>query len=113
MASETRDFEAWLASLARRTDGLPLRQALDLTARSALAEPGVRIWFAQILGERWSYIAGETAQEPSEASVKRIELTPGLGLLSDTWERLGPHEQRKLVALLQGLCTADTEKHGG
>ena len=59
MAKGISDFDQWLQRVKASTDGLPLVPALDRTAELAREAFGARIWFAEILGRRWSHIAGQ------------------------------------------------------
>ena len=42
---------------------------------------GVSVWFAEIMGRRWSYIAGEKAEDDLFLPPERIQLSDKLGLV--------------------------------
>ena len=62
---------------------------------------GVNIWFAEILGERWSYIAGQGEGEISLLPPERIRLNKRFGIVSDTWEGIPVTERKELLASLK------------
>ncbi|NQT09715.1 MAG: hypothetical protein HQ573_00890 [Desulfobacteraceae bacterium] len=67
----------------------------------------VSIWFAEILGKRWSYIAGQKEGEISLLPPERIELSERFGIVSDMWERIPVNERKKLISSLK-----ETIKYG-
>jgi hypothetical protein len=62
---------------------------------------GVDIWFAEILGKRWSYIAGSTQGGDSLLPPERIELSERFGLVSDGWSQIPAGEREKIVSSLK------------
>lgn len=99
MTSASSRIAAVLGVKAR----LPLTQALDDFSRLAADVFGARIWFAEILGLRWSYIAGVRPAAPA-ADVERIELGSDIGLLAGGWGDATPDERSEMVAFLRNLA---------
>lgn len=62
---------------------------------------GVSIWFAEILGKRWSYIAVQKELEMSLLPTVRIELNEGFGVVSDRWEQIPSDEREKIILSLR------------
>jgi hypothetical protein len=74
-----------------------------MVAQIARATYGVRLWFVEILGRRWSYIAGEHGNQPTTSSVIPFHLNDRIAVLSDTWGCLPEEIQAGLVAFLRDL----------
>ncbi len=62
---------------------------------------GVNIWFAEILGERWSYIAGQREVEISLLPSERTRLNKRFGIVSDRWEEIPANEREALLSSLK------------
>ena len=62
---------------------------------------GVNIWFAEILGKRWSYIAGQRKGEISLLPLERIRLNKRLGMVSDGWVKTPACGREEILALLK------------
>lgn len=62
---------------------------------------GVNIWFAEILGERWSYIAGQRGGEDSLLPPERSRLNKRFGIVSNTWEGIPATEREELLSSLK------------
>ena len=71
---------------------------------------GVSIWFAEILGRRWSYIAGQKEFEMSLLPTVRIELNERFGVVSDRWEQIPPDDREKILSSLKILVTAQVDR---
>lgn len=63
----------------------------------------VSIWFAEILGKRWSYIAGQKEVEISLLPPERIELNKQFGIVSDGWHKIPVNEREKLISSLKEM----------
>lgn len=63
---------------------------------------GACVWFAEILGNRWSYIAGQKEGEVSILPPQRIRLSKRFGIVSDTWEKIPVTEKGELLSSLKG-----------
>ena len=103
MERETSDFSVWLPVVEDVTKNLGLIDSLDAVAELAGKGFGVRLWFVQILGRRWSYLAGEMPEHPTGSDIQRIELERNIGLASDSWEGLTEGHRIKLVRFLNRL----------
>ncbi len=62
---------------------------------------GIDVWFAEITGKRWSYLAGRTGEEESPLPARRIELTDRFGMISDEWDRIPADESEAIVSSLR------------
>jgi len=106
MEREISGFNGWLRTVEAVTREVPLVSALDAVSRLAHEAFGARLWFVEILGRRWSHVAGEGGAEPSHTPVARIPLHKGFGLVSDTWGTVRDHERARLIAFLKKLVTS-------
>jgi hypothetical protein len=96
MESGTSTFDGWLESLGRMVAGRDLHVALDVVSSQAERAFGTRVWFARILGRRWSYIAGLRSQRPTWSEAHKIPLAAGIGLVAESWGELSLPEQERL-----------------
>jgi hypothetical protein len=62
---------------------------------------GIDIWFVEIFGKRWSYIAGSKDEEISFLPPERIELSPQFGMMSEGWYKIPAEERENLVSSLK------------
>jgi len=106
MVSATSHFDLWLQDAEERTGELELRGALGEVARLASKAYGTRLWFAEVLGRRWSYIVGERPEQPALSAVQRVPLGRGIGLVSDTWGSLSGDEVACLIDFLGRLVAS-------
>jgi len=114
MESGTSIFKAWLESLEYAVDSRDLRVALDVVSTQAERAFGTRIWFARILGRRWSYIAGLRSERPTRGETRKIPLTDGIGLVAESWGDLSLQERDRLKDYLARLVGSgqSLEKRG-
>ena len=105
MGRETSDFDGWLGAVKAATAAVSLSESLDIIARLAGEQFGVRLWFVRILGRRWSYMAGQMSEHPTDSDIRLIELEGHVGLASDSWHGLSETERKKLIAFLNWLIT--------
>ena len=103
MERETSDFDGWLKQVQKNVKDLDLMPALNVVSQLARDYLGVHIWFVEILGRRWSYIAGDVIDQPAKSEVQRIPLQGDIGAVSDNWEILSAAHQAQLVALLNSI----------
>ena len=101
MANATSDFDGWLADLDRTAAPIPLVQAMDEIACVAAQRFGARVWFVEIFGQRWSYIAGHVCDGPAVDAVSRIPLGAGFGLVAEGWGRLAGDPRDRFVAFVK------------
>lgn len=76
---------------------------LGVLAKIAWRNLGVSVWFVEIAGKRWSYIAGERVAAPSQDRLMRIPLVADLGMMVDGWQRLDPGQQREVIDFMRRL----------
>ncbi len=96
----------WLDAVAARAGAREPARALGAVAAHLAEAHGARVWFAEILGRRWSYLAGHRAELPSATPVERIPLGGSVGLVAASWGRLAPGQVARLLAWLRGLVAA-------
>ena len=80
MGKETSGFDEWIRNVGAGIKNLTLVDSLNALAVSARERFGARVWFVEILGRRWSYMAGEMPEQPPESDTRRIELKGSIGL---------------------------------
>ena len=73
---------------------------------NALAETlekrhGVRLWLVEVLGRRWSYVAGQQDKGVSLLPPHRIRLNDRFGIVSHGWADLPCEEKKRLLGLLR------------
>ena len=102
------DFDRWLDSIETQAQGLQLVPTLDFIASSAGVNFGLHIWFVEILGRRWSYIAGEVRDTPSESEIVRIPLKNDFALVANGWGTLSEPQRDKFVVFVTHLIS---DKH--
>lgn len=103
MGKETCAFEEWLRNLKESTRERGTQEALQVIAQELLEHFGARIWFAEILGKRWSHIAGCGGDFPIPP--EQILLTPRFGLVAEAWGSLSPKEKEALLAFLRDFLS--------
>ena len=93
-----------LAEAMRGIDSSAGRFALlDELSRRAADVFGARIWFTEIIGLRWSYIAGIRPAAPAN-EVERTNLEGNLGLVSNGWGEMTTDERVSLAAFASELA---------
>ncbi len=105
MGRETSDFDDWLRTIEAVTLNLGLVDSLDKLATLVSKRSGVSLWFVEIHGPRWSYIAGEMPDQPPTIGVERVELAGKIGLVSDSLDRLSQEDRMKLLEFLKRLIS--------
>ena len=80
-----------------------LVEQLTNTANLINEKYGVSIWFAEILGRRWSYIGGQREGEISLLPPERIQLNERFGIVSGMWNRIPADEREKLISSLKEM----------
>jgi len=91
------------------TRELSLVSALDAVSRLVDEAFGARLWFVEVLGRRWSYLAGEMGDQPAQSELTCIRLNGKFGLVSDAWGAISETERAKLIAFLEKFVTS---RHG-
>jgi len=62
---------------------------------------GAEIWFAEILGKRWSYVAGMGSKTAFADTIRKIPLTHDLGLVCATWGTMTLAQQAAFIGLIK------------
>lgn len=101
MEKETCAFEKWLEALQKGTEEEDLIPILGQIASAVFKRYGVRVWFSEILGKRWSHIAGEGGDTP--LSLTQFVLSPRLGMTAEGWNRIPKKEGEALLSFLRNL----------
>jgi hypothetical protein len=81
-----------------------LRDALSWLAVRIDEDLGLHVWFADIFGHRWSYVAGKMSSEPSEMKTSRVPLDSSTGMVVEGWEALPVTQGRKLLGMLKSIA---------
>ena len=79
-------------------------------AASVKKEFGAYLQLVEILGKRWSFVAGElegSAFLPSE----QLVLNEHLGLIAENWEALPPEKQEEILSTLRGKLVEKNPRH--
>ncbi len=85
--------------MARETYTSEFLEKLSLISKEVKEKFGVTVWFAEILGKRWSYIAGEKSDDifmPPE----RIKLSERLGAVVE-FDEISDEELEEIVKFLR------------
>ena len=106
MGSETSTFSGWLRAVDHATQALELVPALEAVAELLEQWFRARLWFVELLGRRWSYIAGGRADAPVPAALERVALTDRVGLVADAWGTLSSDQRQALIAFLRQLVSS-------
>jgi len=105
MGKETSDFDRWLRTVETATENLGLVDSLNTVALVVGKDFGVSLWFVEIFGRRWSYLAGRMPEQCPQSNIERIELKRNIGLVSDSWEKLSEGDRTRLVEFLRRLVS--------
>ena len=62
---ETCEFEKWLEQIEEKIKELPVEEKLEIIAEEIYSRYDARVWFSEISGKRWSYIAGWGGCDPT------------------------------------------------
>jgi len=84
-----------------------LTKKLNQMAALMKRKYGIHVRFAEILGKRWSYIAGEKEDTLTLSLTKRIKINERFGLITDRWEEIPEKERNSLFLLLQRMLKKD------
>ncbi len=103
MEKETSDFDAWLRECEEAIRSADLATALDALSLHVKSDFDTRLWFVEVMGRRWSFIAGDVRETPSRGEVERIELPGRFGLCVGDWGRMPEIEREKFVAWIGRL----------
>jgi len=90
---ETYEFEKWVEQIEEKIKGLSREEKLEVIAEEIYSRYGVRVWFSEVLGKRWSHIAGWGGYDPTP--VHRVLLSPRYGMTIE--EERVPEKERKVL----------------
>ena len=109
MEREISGFDGWLLTVDCVTRELSFVGALDAVSRLAGEAVGARVWVVEVLGRRWSYLAGETGDQPAQSELTCIRLNGKFGLVSEAWGTISEAGRAKLIAFLERFVRS---RHG-
>jgi len=91
-------------------EGESLNDRLSCITDLLEQELGINVWFVEILGNRWSYLAGSRKASSAFLPPKRIRLNKRYGVVLDidSWNSIPHRQRRKLLDFLQNMV----EKYG-
>jgi len=87
-----------------------LRSLLELISMFASRDFGARVWFAEVLGRRWSYTAGLKTDHPGMAGMDREMVRPGLGLVCNCWGSLSGGDRDAFLAAVRRLVATEEKR---
>ncbi|MEN3188123.1 MAG: hypothetical protein ABDK94_04975 [Atribacterota bacterium] len=109
MENETCEFEIWLR-LVRESSSVGLSgNLLNQIAQEVEKRYGARIWFAEILGKRWSYRSG-VRQDFPVSPLNHIPITPCFGLVAEGWEMVPEMVRAALLSFLRDHLASEQDK---
>ena len=102
MAAGTCSFDQWLIALEFAVHQSKLEPGLQTTAARARDAFGAVIWFVEIFGRRWSYIAGMRIPKievdvADTCAARKIILGHGLGMVVANWGTMTTAQQARLI----------------
>ncbi|HOO89468.1 MAG TPA: hypothetical protein PLA74_01465 [Syntrophales bacterium] len=71
---------------------------------------GASVWFAEIMGRRWSYLTGWNEETAASFTARRIELTGRFGVVVEGWEQIPTEESEALIRSLRETITTYEER---
>jgi len=90
----------WVESEIRNLEFIP---KLDVLAKLIREAVGAHVWFVEILGNRWSYIAGEVNEQPSTSRLCRTVLRDNMGMVVESWGILSRDDRKRFFAFVNRL----------
>jgi hypothetical protein len=74
---------------------------------------GSHLWFVEIFGRRWSYLAGEVRDQPADSRLIRENLDHDIGLVIENWGAMGREDRDHFRDLVNRMIAARAaEKEG-
>lgn len=99
---ETCEFEQWLKQIEQKVNKLPVEEKLEVIAEEIYSRYGARAWFSEILGKRWSHIAGWGGYDPTP--VRQVVLLPRYGITVER-EKIPEEEREALLNFIKQELT--------
>jgi len=78
-----------------------LKESLRQVAALIKRNYGVSVWFVEILGKRWSYLAGE--EEMISPVNERVKINERFGLIADRWKGIPAKDRHKIIASVKRI----------
>jgi hypothetical protein len=103
MEQEIYDFNNWCKSIRLKTKEVGITEALNTISNRFKQELGLNIWFAIILGHRWSYLAGVMNEDQLCTNLKRVRLLYDFGLISNNLNLLSKKKRNQLISFINEL----------
>ena len=72
-----------------------LKKQLNRLADSIQKKYNINIWFVEILGKRWSYIAGRI--EYTVSTIESIRVSTRFGFVAENWGLLNDKERENIL----------------
>ncbi len=93
----------------KRTSGqLDFYQVLSEVSECVYRRFGANLWFVEILGRRWSYVAGR--HSTSFTPPTHIELNADYGAVTDCWNQIPEEQRNQLLDWLKKLVTQNEDR---
>ncbi|MBU3915491.1 hypothetical protein KKA14_08135 [bacterium] len=103
MEKEISDFDGWWESVHLKAKELDLTETLDTISQQFKNKLGLNIWFAIVMGRRWSYLTGVMCETPLGANFRRVRLVDDIGLISNNLDQLSKKEKIRLISFVNRL----------
>lgn len=89
--------------ISKQIEQRGLLEKLDYIAELVKQKYGANIWFVEILGKRWSHIAGKGGDSLLPAT--QVQLSQRIGLVSDSLEEIPCRDE--FITFLRQLVEGD------
>ncbi len=103
MEPVTSSSDSWDDALEADAGSPDVNHRLQAAADRARKEFGAGLWFAEILGRRWSHIAGTGSEDVLSTVTQRIPLAGGIGLVVANWGSMDKGEQDAFLEAVKRL----------
>lgn len=111
MENETCEFEIWIRSTQETCSPEMPDEVLNRIAQEVERRYGAKLWFAEILGKRWSYRAG-VRQDFPVSPLHHITLTPRFGMVAEGWEQIPEKDRFLLLSFLRDYLGREHAQDG-
>jgi len=71
---------------------------------------GVNVWFVEILGKRWSYVAGQRVEDSSIFPYECVPISERFGVVSDRWKQIPLESREQIKSLLDDMAREYEQK---
>jgi hypothetical protein len=99
------DFKIWLEEILKvAMKEKRLEDSLEKLCNDIINYyPDIKIWFAEKLGKRWSYITG--AGMESFMQSEKVSITSKYGVFLQNADKISCEEKESIFALMKIICT--------